>query len=87
MPLSWHLLFLAAAGSLFWLCAALWRKRVLLRLIGVPAATPMLALFILYMLGEQVDGGKFGIAAVALGYIYMAVLSLLFVLVLEMLVP
>ena len=87
MGVAFHCLFLAVAGCLFWLCVALWRKRVLLRLIGVPAAAPMLALFILYMLGEQVDGGKFGIAAVALGYIYMAVLSLLFVLVLDMLIP
>ena len=87
LPLSWHLLFLAVASGLFWLCVKLWRKRVLLRLLGAPAATPMLALFILYVLGEQVDGGVFGIAAVVLAYVYMAVLSLLCVLVQETLIP
>ena len=82
--LSWHLLFLAVASGLFWLCVKLWRKRVLLRLLGVPAVAPMLTLLMIY---GELAGGAFGTAAVVLGYIYMAGLSLLCVLLLEMLVP
>ena len=82
--MSWHLLFLAVASGLFWLCVKLWRRRVLLRLLGVPAVAPMLTLFMIY--GELLSGGPFGTAAVVLAYVYMAMLSLLCVLVQEMLV-
>ena len=80
--LSLHLLFLTVAGGLFWLCAALWRKRVLLRLIGVPAAAPMLALFIIYLLDANADSLPYW----QIVYVYMAVLSLFCVLVQEMLI-
>ncbi len=78
--LSLHLLFLAVASGLFWLCVVLWRKRVLLRLLGVPAVAPMLTLFIIYL----IEGGADGWQPV---YVYMAVLSLFCVLVQEMLIP
>ena len=85
--LSLHLLFLAVASGLFWLCAVLWRKRVLLRLLGVPAVAPMLTFLIIGMIYGELGGGAFGVVAVVWGYVYMAVLSLLCVLVQEMIVP
>ena len=86
--LIFHCLFLAVAGGLFWLCVALWRRRVLLRLLGVPIATPMPALFIMALLWgvDSLNAGPFGTVAIILACVYMAVLSLLFVLVLEMLI-
>lgn len=78
--MSLHLLFLAVASGLFWLCFVLWRKRVLLRLLGVPAVAPMLALFIIYLIDGGADGWQ-------LVYVYMVVLSLFCVLVQEMLIP
>ena len=62
-------------------------KKVLLRLLGVPAVAPMLTLFIIGLIYGELDGRTFGIVAVVLAYAYMAVLSLLCVLVQEMLVP
>ena len=86
--MSWHLLFLAVASGLFWLCVKLWRRRVLLRLLGVPAATPMLAQFIIaLLLVDSLPTDPFATVQNILACVYMAGLSLLFVLLLEMLVP
>ena len=86
--LELHCVSLAVASGLFWLCAKLWRKRVLLRLLGVPVATPMPALFIMALFwGDSLPTGPFATVQNVLACVYMAVLSLLFVLLLEMLIP